>query len=582
MRNITIRYGLCVGVMAGLLALSSCNSGSDESDSGPDEPTVGAVTISHLADASAKTRSLAQSGNVLPDGIDAMQIEFEDADGQVVHGPIEVPAAPEATINDVPLSVASVTVDYLRNGGYALFTDEVPVAWSVSLGTASPEPEAASPSTTKWTAGLDDQGIASLTVSVEGGPAQGFLVKGVGYSPAPIGFSNKDGPSFGDIFWDTPGGFLDFERVWKRDMENIRAYGFNAVRTYSLIAHFINSDDGSFPDQASIDAPGSLFVRQHKKFLDEAWNNGVNPIYVIVGIPLPEELFYKPYFENPANERKIEFWDNNFTATVMQMKDHPAVLGFTLFNEIGGGPDTYVRNASYAEHFWQQIAKYAERAKTSAPDKLVGWAYFDDPDFAKDTVAYRTTYAKYVDFYGVNTFQPQDLNHALNPWLKENQAEAARPVLLTEYGLPTTVRIEGRKSENQLDLIHSTEASIKATAEVVGQVMPQAFRHPVTLGMFYFEWSDEWWKQGGGSRVEQEGGASNTTFPNGAWDEEGFGLHEVSLNGRTAEEVYADAEWKPGGNVQVDKLTPKTELLNVVKEIYRNAEQIRRQALGLQ
>lgn len=574
MRHITIRHGAIMTVMAGILTLAACRSDSDE-------PTVGAVTISHQAEAAVRSKAQASDAKwALPDGIDSMQIEFEDASGQVVYGPVEVLAASDITLQDVPLSATSVTVDYLRNGGYALFTDETPVAWSAALGSASPAPEQAPASTTQWTADMDDKGIARLTVSVEGGPAQDFLIKGVGYSPAPIGSSNKNGPGFGDVFWDTPGNFMDFERVWKRDIENIRGYGFNAVRTYSLIAHFIN-DDGTIPDQATINTPDSFRVRQHKKFLDEAWNNGVNPVYVIVGIPLPSIIFHKPYFNNSQNRAELNYWDNNFTATVAQMQAHPAVLGFTLFNEIGGGADNYVNNPELAEHFWKQVEKYAERAKTTAPDKLIGWAYFDDPNFAQTTVAYRTAHAKHVDFYGVNAFQTKDINVALDPWLKAKQQDAARPVLLTEFGLPTTVRVNASESQTELARVHSTEESIKKTADVVGQIMPQAFRHPVMPGMFYFEWNDEWWKQDGGSDVTQEGGPSNGDFPNHAGDEEGFGLHSIVLGERPADKPYADSQWSTGGNVQVDKLTPKTALLSVVTEVYRNAEQIRKQALGL-
>jgi len=559
------------------------SSGSD------DPPTTGDVTISHGASsASAMAHSSQQAAAAipaatdvvqdhapLPDGVNAMQVEFRDSAGQLLYRPIEVEAAPQVTIQGVPLNASSLTVDYLRNGGYALASDDEDIVWNDAVSSVSPVPAGVAPSTTQWNSGIDAQGNARFTVAVEGGTAQSFLTKGVGYSPAPIGFSNKNGPSFGDVFWDTPGGFLDFENVWKRDLEVIRGHGFNAVRTYSLIANFIN-DDGTIPDQAAINSPDSLLVREHKKFLDEAWNNGVDPIYVIVGIPMPEVIFDKNYFDNTANAKEIEYWDNNFTATVTQMQNHPAVLGFTIFNEIGGGADRYADNAAKAQHFWGQVQNYAERAKRIAPDKLVGWAYFDDPQFASKTLDYRRQYAKAIDFYGINAFQVEQLATTLDPWKQSAQSDTARPILLTEYGLPTTVRDGG----GDLPPIRSTEASIKKTAEVVGKVIPQAFKHPVVAGMFYFEWSDEWWKQGGGSDIKQEGGARVDYFPQQHWDEEGFGLYSIALGDRSAEQVYADAAWKKGSNVQVDKLTPKTELLDVLKDIYKNAEQIREAALS--
>lgn len=586
-----IPRSLLAAAVTGALVLASCGGSDSPADKGD-------VTISTRAQAASGSKQK-DAASAMPDGVDSMQIKFEDASGVLVLGPIEVTASPVVTIKDVPLAARSITVDYLRNGGYALATDDEPITWNGASGSSSPLPTAAAPSTTRWQASMDANGIANLQVSVGGNPAQDFLAKGVAYSPAPIGFSNKDGPSFGDVFWDTPGGFLDFELVWKRDLENIRSHGFNALRTYSLISNFIKND-GSTPSPAEINAPGSLLVRQHKKFLDEAWNNGVNPIYVIVGIPMPDTIFVKSVYDLPEKAKEIQFWDDNFTATVKQMKDHPAVIGFTIFNEVGGschysdpaptirkpqcgdGPDDpalYLQQVqTYPVHYWNQVQKYADRAKSLAPGKLIGWAFNDDAVFASATVEYRKKHAQSVDFYGVNVFQAEQLNSALDPWLKSKQSDAARPVLMTEYGLPAT----GHRDPNDWLSIYSDAGTIKRTADAVGALIPKAFEHPAVTGMFYFEWSDEWWKQpGDGNRNDrQEGIRVSNNFPNKYWDEEGFGLYSIALGDRAANEVYTDNWGGKGGNLQVDKLTPRTELLDTVVSAFKNAEQTRRNALG--
>lgn len=591
----TAPLSLLVIALATALTLSACNGGSDT-------VATGEVTISHLSAPKSIQKDALPPAAALPEGIDSLQVSFEDANGNLVYGPIEVPAAPAVTLQNVPLNARSATVDYLRNGGFALATDDEPITWNGASGSASPVPVAAISSRTQWKAAMGSDGVASLKVSLNGGPAQDFLAKGVAYSPAPIGFSNKDGPSFGDIFWDTPGGFLDFDRVWKRDMEQIRSLGFNAVRTYSLISNFIKND-GSIPSPEEINAPGSLLVRQHKKFLDEAWNNGVNPIYVIVGIPMPDTIYVKSVFDLPEKAKEIKYWDDNFTATVAQMKDHPAVIGFTIFNEVGGrchyadptppppatlnerkceGPDDlnlyWQRIQTYPVHYWNQVQKYADRAKAMAPDKLIGWAFNDDPDFASLTVEYRKKHAQSVDFYGVNVFQAEQLNSALNPWLQANQSDAARPILMTEYGLPAT----GHSRSGDPLSIYADANTIKRTADAVGKLIPEAFKHPSVTGMFYFEWSDEWWKQPGDAnrKDRQEGTDSSNNFPNGYWDEEGFGLYSIALGDRAANQIYTDNLGGKGGNVQVDKLTPRTELLNVVTDAFKNAEKTRQGALG--
>lgn len=586
---------LLTTAVAGSLFLTGCNGGSDTVASGE-------VIISHHAPSKSTHKSALPPAAALPEGIDSLHISFRNDNGQLVYGPIEVPASHELTLRDVPLTAKVATVDYLRNGGFAVATDEEPVTWNGAIGSASPIPAPAASSTTRWQASIGSNGVAGLTVSVNGGTAQDFLAKGVAYSPAPIGFSNKDGPSFGDIFWDTPGGFLDFDRVWKRDIEQIRSLGFNALRTYSLISNFINND-GSTPTPEEISKPGSLLVREHKKFLDEAWNNGVNPVYVIVGIPMPDTIYVKSVFDLPEKAKEIRYWDDNFTATVQQMKDHPAVIGFTIFNEVGGrchyadptppppttpaqrqceGPEDlalyWEKIQTYPVHYWSQVKKYADRAKAMAPDKLIGWAFNDDPVFASSTVEYRKQYAQSVDFYGVNVFQHEQLRTSLDPWLQSNQSDAARPILMTEYGLPAT----GHSRTGDPLSIYADASTIKRTADAVGKLIPEAFRHPAVTGMFYFEWSDEWWKQPGEAnrKDRQEGTDSSNAFPNGYWDEEGFGLFSIALGDRAAHQVYTDNLGGKGGNVQVDKLTPRTELLNTVVDAFKNAEQTRRGALG--
>jgi len=624
-----------------LLALAGCGGSTGSS--------TGTVTISHAGfealplTVPSPAVDKPATAALLPLQVNAMHVRFLDERGNLVYGPLEVPAAAEVTVRDVPLSAVLAKVDYLRNGGYATHTDDEAIAWNGLAGAVAPQPAAAAESTSRWTASVGQDGVSRIMVragSNTNSQGEEFLIRGVAYSPAPIGFSNKNGPGFGDLFWDTPGGFLDFERVWKRDIETIRSLGFNTVRTYSLIANFINND-GSVPTREQVAQPGSLLVRQHTKFLDEAWNNGHNPVFVIVGIPMPDVIYVKPSFDNAGNANAIRFWDDNFTATVQQLKNHPAVIGFTIFNEIGGQPD-YYSDAARATHYWSQVKKYSERAKSIAPDKLVGWAFNDDPVFASSTVDYRKRYAQAIDFYGVNAFQAEQLNSTLDPWNATLQGSAARPVILTEFGLPATGRRDTstikpyvepgltiarntiatrdgvaastvmppstdvnflnlftRNSEASVLSIYADETTIKKTALAVGKLIPEAFKARIVAGLVYFEWSDEWWKQDAyvdfllsskGNRAvslvnlrldRQEGtGATAIAFPNGYWDEEGFGLNAIALKGRNAEQVYTDNLGGVGANVQVDQLTPRKELLDTVVNALRNAEGTRRSALS--
>lgn len=574
-----LRHTLFAAAMSFVLILSGCGGGSSA-------PDAGEVRITHLPKVTAlsatKNRIASTSASPLPDGVDAMQIEFFDSNGRSILGPIEVDAEPVVDIRNVPLSAASTTVSYLRNGGFELAEDNEAIAWNGRLGTASPVPAASPAAYTRWKTAVDANGVASVSLSsseVGGGAAKDFLIKGVAYSPAPIGANNKEGPAFGDYFWDTPGGFLDWDRVWKRDLENIRMKGFNAVRVYSLIANPI-FDNGAIPSPADIAADPELRVREHKKFLDAAWNNGVNPIYVLAGIPTPDKLWKESQFRSGSNAAVIEFWDNNFTASLNQLKDHPAIIGFTMFNEQGGADDY---QGSGAKHYWSQVQKYSQRAKQIAPDKLIGWAFFDNPDFARNTVAYRREYAKSIDFYGMNAFQPVRVSGALDPWQKSIQGDTARPVFMTEFGIPATGR---RNDSKDPSAFYADDTTVKKAADSMARMLPLLFQHPAVAGVFYFEWSDEWWKQDSVSGfprfiTRQEG--SNTFvdyFPNLWYDEEGFGLHAIALDKRAADKPYSDKAYIDAGNTTVDILTERTSLMDAVTTAYKNAEQVRKNALG--
>jgi len=119
---------LLAAAIAGALMLASCGGSDTPADKGD-------VTISTRAGAASSSKQK-DATSVLPDGVDSMQIKFEDAGGVLVLGPIEVAASPVVTIRDVPLVAKSITVDYLRNGGYALATDDEPIAWNGVSGSS--------------------------------------------------------------------------------------------------------------------------------------------------------------------------------------------------------------------------------------------------------------------------------------------------------------------------------------------------------------------------------------------------------------------------------------------------------------
>jgi hypothetical protein len=144
--------------------------------------------------------------------------------------------------------------------------------------------------TTNWACSADASGNATLAISKNGNSTENILLKGLCYSPCPINDSNAFAPAIGDFFWDSFSGpnfnITGWEALWARDLPNIRSLGANTIRVYSMLSRQLN-DDGTYPSPWN---SGTLMT--HQNFLDQCWNNGVDPIYVLVGIPLPQAMFW--------------------------------------------------------------------------------------------------------------------------------------------------------------------------------------------------------------------------------------------------------------------------------------------------
>lgn len=521
----------------------------------------------------------------LPAGVDSIQAVFLDGSGNRVGDVAEVPlSGTDFVIDNVPSNAVSLEIDYLRNEGFALFESYHALGTTTTLGqqdrlssTDAPRLFEAKPGKTVWTTSLAP---ARFNLEAYGNPGNDiepigpspFAVRGVGYSPTPIGASNKDGPNFGDVFWD---GFyiagertdlLDWQKVWKRDLENIRTR-FNSVRLYALVAEHVDSS-GRFTNPPQ--------DRDHKKFLDACWNNGHNPVYVMVGVPMPSDCFLlSGNADNRAN------WERVYAKTLQQTKDHPAVMGYTFFNEIGG-LEQWGEDTAESDFYWGQIQKYADQGKAAAPDKLIGFAYFDAPPNARAAKSYMAQYGGSIDYWGINSFQGSVIGPTLAPY-KELES-ATKPVLFTEFGVPATghsvdaISSGNKPTQEGVNSIYADATTISNAATAMSRMIPVALADNIVAGMFYFEWCDEHWKQDPSPGnyttgiTTHEGGVKvdPTQMPNGFYDEEGFGLHAVATHpDRPATSVYSpfNKTAKTANNFP-DILTPRQALLDAVTSAF--------------
>lgn len=522
------------------------------------------------------------------DVADTVEVEIFGPGGQLEYGPVRVPLAREMVFEGVPplAENSTVEIDYLRNGGFLLLRALVNASTN-QVSFVNPNEQEVTLNTSSWQF-TDVNGSFHLVNDIDGATVEAnrnevqalqskvpFKIKGVCYSPAVIGTSNKFG-SLGDYFWegfDVGGGqyLLDWEKVWRRDLEDIRPH-FNAIRLYSMLAIQQNAD-GSLP------SPNGYRSFTHKRFLDACWNNGKDPIYVLVGIPM-SSLCYVPGTA-PNAKAEQDWWEANLKATVDEVATHPAVIGFTIFNELGGA-DAWGGDPTVSTFYWQQIQKYSSLVKQHAPNKLCGFAYFDAPgnvELAKQGM-YIQTYGNNLDFFGVNAFQSQVIDPSLKPYLS-----LQKPVIFTEFGLPGTTHADpstasGTEPTEAGSLsITETPASLQKTATALSFILPKVLTHPQVAGTFYFEWSDEWWKQESSvfqtSITRWEGGnKTGAPFPNLFNDEEGYGLHSIALNNRPAEAAFSPFNsTAAAGNTQPDILSRRQALWNAVTGAFGNPRQ---------
>lgn len=135
-------------------------------------------------------------------------------------------------------------------------------------------------------------------------------------------------------------------------------------------------------------------------------------------------------------------------------------------------------------------------------------------------------------------------------------------------------------------------------------MVPKIFAEKLCLGLFYFEYCDEWWKQNiSFSEIERHanaypdykgwidkipaekrqagslfdciylhrGGNANTNFPNGYWDESGFGLYAVARGQGIPKinEPYGPPHSNSiGPALPLDTQTPRAKMIEALKRCY--------------
>lgn len=357
-----------------------------------------------------------------------------------------------------------------------------------------------------------------LYVSRNGATDQQFVVRGICYQPTPAGAT---------VLYD-PLSSANRD-LWRRDLPKLRAMGANAVRVYGM------DSNKPLPDT-------------HKDFLSEAWNGGVDPIYVVLSSWIDVGTF-----ANPATDAKVQNVIRAYERLADAYGQYAAVLGFTVGSEFNP-PD---RNSADFAHpdYWRNFKDVIDVLRQRIGGRKIITSGLIESFAADGFLETALENDVVLDLWGFDLYRTAESFGQAWDRYAERFASTRKPfvpMLVGEFGVPASQHVGNRAAELPAGSGPQTLGAVNAYLETTWQIIEGH-----GIGGFVFEWSDEWWKADDDPTKEQEwrtcltdpagaprGACGPSThdasakaadyFPGGGGflDEEWFGLHSVTLNDR--------------------------------------------------
>ena len=329
---------------------------------------------------------------------------------------------------------------------------------------------------------------------------QAFTVKGVNYSPTPVGYQigGSGTNCLGPYRWwvDRPTYIADFPLI--------RRLGANTIRTFDLM-----------------NSPST--TAQALQALDEAQRNG---LYVIMG-------YYVSHTANLSGGIFRTQTLNEFAAAVNAYKDHPAVLMWAFGNE------NNLDNGNTNPDWYSLIQEAAQQAKaldpyhpvTTVEGECQGADCFDPfapgntflNNIGKVAIGADDTALSFLDIWGINVYRGTSFQGVFQALAVSTMT--TKPILVSEFGKDAWRDSSGSEDSNlQSTYISSQWQEIQNNLSATGAGTASL------AGGVVFEWADEWWKYGGDdcrthSTVVLFTRPADTVDPN--YQDEWFGITSV-------------------------------------------------------
>lgn len=353
---------------------------------------------------------------------------------------------------------------------------------------------------------------------------QPFVIKGMNYSPVPIGTKPEYIP-YGDYF------IPYYANVWRPDIDNMREAGINVIKLYA-----------GDPD-LNAGAPGT--AGNWKAFLDYCYNGGNKPIYVVM-------FSYTQGGVIAQGGAGLNDYIRHYDKMVLSTVTHPAVFGYMIGNEIFDG---VTQNAQFWQNFGRLIdaADGAARRQTGHGTFLMT-ATNDNftPQNPWPAIAFgeQSHRLAHLDAWCINIYRGPEFGGSGNSVFTQyvdlmQSLGITKPLILGEWGTPHTTRpigIYGRSNKGIVTNLDSVPESQMGQGEPYFDAQPVARflntqwntikenigarNSQVCVGGFIFDWADEYWK---GNDNNRQLGGPDGSFKGGAfagsyYDEAGFGV----------------------------------------------------------
>lgn len=259
-----------------------------------------------------------------------------------------------------------------------------------------------------------------------------FTVKGVCYSPTPVGQNVETGYNW----WEDP-------ETYTNDFPMIKEMGANTVYTFE-------SKDAT------------------REALDAAHSNG---IFVIMG-------YWVDWYADLSSPSVRQTMMNKFTSIVRKWKNHPAVLMWAFGSEVnmfyqGDKKDWYtlLQEAAHAAHE-EEGENYHPVVGFEADGTSIG-----DPGLKSDDASLTD-----LDVWGIDTFTGRSFGNLF----LEHRSRTDKPLILGQWGCDAYDEAQGVEDQStQAEYVGNLWDEIENNLDG---------NSGVCLGATVFEWSDEWWK----------------------------------------------------------------------------------------